>query len=90
MTRCDGDAEALIVGDGGLEEGDRALLLLVGQDLGEGEARGVVDADVDEFPAGAAATCSAVRSPVMRWPTRSKRPSFLMSMWISSPGCSRS
>lgn len=31
-----------------------------------------------------------VRSPVMRWPTRSKRPSFLMSMWISSPGWARS
>jgi hypothetical protein len=27
-----------------------------------------------------------VRLPVMRWPIRSKRPSFLMSMWISSPG----
>src|SRR5712691_7415641 len=25
-----------------------------------------------------------VRSPVMRWPMRSKRPSFLMSMWIIS------
>ena len=27
-----------------------------------------------------------VRSPVMRWPTLSKRPSFLMSMWISLAG----
>ena len=31
-----------------------------------------------------------VRSPVTRCPGRSKRPSFLMSMWMSSPGCSRS
>ena len=31
-----------------------------------------------------------VRLPVMRWPVRSKRPSFLMSMWISSPGFSYS
>ena len=27
------------------------------------------------------------RSPVMRWPMPSIRPSFLMSIWISSPGC---
>ena len=27
------------------------------------------------------------RSPVIRWPMPSIRPSFLMSMWISSPGC---
>src|SRR5215213_7437401 len=27
-----------------------------------------------------------LRSPVMRWPTWWKRPSFLMSMWMSSPG----
>ena len=31
-----------------------------------------------------------LRSPVMLWPTRSNRPSFLMSMWIMSPGLSRS
>src|SRR6266849_2332651 len=31
-----------------------------------------------------------VRSPVMRWPIRSKRPSFLMSIWIISPGALRS
>ena len=30
-----------------------------------------------------------LRSPVMRWPTWWKRPSFLMSMWMSSPGCWR-
>lgn len=27
-----------------------------------------------------------VRLPVMRWPVLSKRPSFLMSMWMSPPG----
>ena len=54
MTRSDRDAEACVVGDGGLEEGDGALLFLVGQDLREGDARGVVDADMDELPAGAA------------------------------------
>src|SRR5690606_7115222 len=55
----DGDAEAAVVGDGGLEEGNGALLLLVGQDLREGDARGVVDADVDELPAAAAAAIVA-------------------------------
>ena len=31
-----------------------------------------------------------VLSPVMRWPTRLKRPSFLISIWMISPGVSRS
>src|SRR3954453_6309445 len=47
------DAKARVVGDRGLEEGDRALLLLVRQDLREGYAGGVVDADVDELPSDA-------------------------------------
>jgi hypothetical protein len=46
------DAEAGVVGERSLQEGDGALLALVGQDLGEGDARGVVEADVDELPAG--------------------------------------
>ena len=33
-------------------------LFLVGQDLREGDARGIVDADVDELPADAAASCA--------------------------------
>jgi hypothetical protein len=37
------DAEARVVSDGGREEGDGALLALVGQDLREGQAGGVVD-----------------------------------------------
>src|SRR3954451_14005581 len=49
------DAEVRVVGDRGLEEGDRALLLLVGEDLREGYAGGVVDADVDELPPNAPA-----------------------------------
>src|SRR6478752_1643276 len=50
----DANAETLIVGDSCFEEGDRTLLLLVGENLGEGEPGGVVDANVDELPAGAA------------------------------------
>src|SRR4051812_15310951 len=75
----DRDAEVRVVGDGGLEEGDRTLLFLVRQDLREGHSGGVVDADVDELPPDAPALALTVRSPVMRWPTRSKRPSFLIS-----------
>src|SRR5581483_11841275 len=44
------DAEAGVVGDRCLQEGDGAFLLLIGQDLAEGDARGVVDADMDELP----------------------------------------
>ncbi len=45
-----GDAEACVIGDGGFEERDCAGGFLVRQDLGEGDARGVIDADVDELP----------------------------------------
>src|SRR3954467_1805908 len=49
------DAKARVVGDRRLEEGDRALLLLVRKDLREGHPGGVVDADVDELPPDAPA-----------------------------------
>src|SRR4029450_10034484 len=49
------DAEVRVVGDCGFEEGDRALLLLVRQDLCEGHAGGVVNADGDELPPNAPA-----------------------------------
>ena len=48
------DAELGVIGQGGLEEGDGAFLLFVRHDLGEGKARGVVDANMDELPSGAA------------------------------------
>ena len=56
----DGDAEAGEPGQRPLEEGHGALLALVGQDLGVGEARGVVDADVQEVPADAALLAAPV------------------------------
>ena len=43
-----------------MQEGDGALLALVGQDLGEGDARGVVQADVDELPADAVVLAGAL------------------------------
>ncbi len=51
----DGDAEAGVVGDGRFQEGGGAVGGLVGQDLAEGHAGVIVDADVDELPADAAA-----------------------------------
>src|SRR5260370_27127764 len=50
----DGDTEACIVGNGGLEEGDGASFAFVGLDMGEGVARGIVNADIDKRPADAA------------------------------------
>src|SRR4051794_3564797 len=65
------DAEVRVVGDRGLEEGDRALLFLVRKDLREGHPGGVVDADVDELPSDAPAlaltgsvACDAMADPV--------------------------
>ena len=46
----DRDPQARIVGDGSLEEGDRASLFLVLHDLAEGDPRRIVDADVYVFP----------------------------------------
>lgn len=46
-----GYAETLAIGDGCLEEGYSAPRLLAGLDLAEGDARCIVDADMDELPA---------------------------------------
>ena len=56
----DGDAQAGEPGDGALEEGDGTFLALVGQDLGVGKAGGIVDADMQEVPADAAAALGPV------------------------------
>src|SRR3954470_19471621 len=84
------DAEVRVVGDCGLEEGDRALLFSSGR-ICEKATREASSMQTwtNSHPTPRRLLCP-VRSPVMRWPTRSKRPSFLISMWISSPGCSRS
>src|ERR1700676_663904 len=49
------DAEAVIVGERSFEEGRSAALSLAGHHLGEGDARVVVDGDMDELPAEALA-----------------------------------
>src|SRR5690606_33938607 len=55
----DADAVRLEEGQGPAEEGAGALLLIVGQKLGVGEPRGVVDSDVQALPADAAALVHA-------------------------------
>ena len=62
----DPDAEALVVGDGGFEEGNGAALLLVFPDLAEGNPRVIVDGDMGELPARAlvAAVLAGARHPV--------------------------
>ncbi len=95
-----GDAVAGEEGERSAEEADCGCGLLVGEDLGVGEAAVVVDGDVDVVPACGAAVVAvrvaAARSawPAGRKPTRLpaawKRPSFLTSMWTSSPGRERS
>src|SRR5690606_14386391 len=62
---ADGDAEACVVGDRGLEKGDGTLLPFVRQDLREGDTRSIVDADVDEFPADTAARGLAIAGDAM-------------------------
>ena len=53
------DAEAFVIGDGGLEKGDGAIGFFIRFDLGESNAGMVVNADVDELPADAAAIALA-------------------------------
>ena len=54
MTRSTVTPWALKKARARVEEGAGALLLLVGQELGVGEAGGVVDGDVEVLPADAA------------------------------------
>jgi hypothetical protein len=51
----DFDAQAFVISDRRFQELNGADGLFVRLDLGEGDARGVVDADMDEFPANAPA-----------------------------------
>ena len=56
----DGDAMAGEEGQRPGEEGAGALFLLVGQDLGVGEAGSIVDADMDQVPADALLLAAAI------------------------------
>src|SRR4029077_4365609 len=54
------DAEACVVSDGGFGESESAAPLLVFPDLAEGDARGIVDADMDELPTRALAAAAPI------------------------------
>src|SRR5512134_754895 len=58
----DSHAEALVVGDGGLQEGNGAFLAFGGHDLSDGNPGVVVDADMHELPADAA--CPALTGSI--------------------------
>lgn len=60
MRRGTCDAEGGEAGPGRFEGGQRAGFALVGEDLGEGDAEGIVDGEGDVFPAGASDAIAAV------------------------------
>jgi hypothetical protein len=87
------DPVAAVEGNRTGEEAGRCRGRLILEDFGVGKSAVVVDGDVDELPAGNAGLPAVdpralLRGPIaaMRWPTPRIRPSFLTSMWISSPG----
>ena len=59
----DADPKVGKISNGGLKEGDGALLALVGHDLHERDARSIVDADMDELPADAVVAVDHARPP---------------------------
>ena len=50
------DTELGVVSNGGLKEGDSGFFALISHDLHEGDARSIVDADMDALPADAMVT----------------------------------
>ena len=58
----------MIIGYSGVQGGDGADGLFVGEDAGDGHPRGIVDADMDIFPtdpARVALTLAVARCPLM-------------------------
>lgn len=53
--------------DGGVKESDRAGLLLIGEDLGEGDAGSIIDGDVNILPSRAADAIAPIVSDAMTW-----------------------
>ena len=57
---ADGDAETVEIGDSLLQEGGGTRAVLSGQDLGEGDARVVVDGHMHVIPSQAAGAASHI------------------------------
>jgi hypothetical protein len=72
----DGDAVAAEKPQGVEQEAQTGAALLVGQDFRAGLPRMIVDGEMQMLPADARLLLRPVRSPVIRCPVRSKRPSF--------------
>src|SRR3954469_24105666 len=90
----DRHAEAVVIGAGGLRKAIALFAFSSGMIMVKAmrEASSMqtwTNSQPAPSPLARALLCP-LRSPVMRWPTWWKRPSFLMSMWMSSPGCWRS
>ena len=87
----DRHAEAVVIGDGGLEEGDRALRLSSGMIMVKAMREASSMQDVDELPAGALTSgpCVALPPAVAGDAVADlvEAAELLMSTWISSPGC---
>ena len=77
----DSNAEAFVVGNGGAQKGNGAVLLLIWKDVGASDAGMVIDGDVNEVPADALpgrARNRGCRSPTP--PSRSRG-------WSRRSGC---
>ena len=83
----DPDALALEPAQGADQEAGDRLALLVRQDLDVGEARGVVDRDVDELPPGTLRALAAIAGDPVS--DAAEAASFLTSRWTSSPARAR-
>ena len=74
-------------GQSALEEGGRRHGALVGELLGVGQPRRVVDGHVRVVPADAAVAVLRAQPPKRLPPPAPMRPSFLVSRWTRSPAC---
>jgi hypothetical protein len=81
-----GDAHAGELGERPDEAGNGTLLKFAGRELGVVEPESIVEADVQVLPALAPGWSAPVAGDPMAHTVI--RPSFLTSMWMSSPGCS--
>jgi hypothetical protein len=87
----DGDAKAFVVSHGCFEERNGTIGLLVGLDLGECDARVIVDTDVDELPADAATVALAGPIAGDAVPDLVETTKlFDIDVWIISPAVARS
>jgi hypothetical protein len=86
----DPDTKLCKISNGGLKEGDRSLLTLIGQDLHERDPRGIVDADMDALPTDAVVTVNRARISPGDTMAHRADPTELFDIEVDEFGCSRS